>query len=270
MVWAVAGALCCTLAVWSQAEAQNFKLQDKNSVSEFDIGTQAGMFSWAVDDVDHLTQQWFWLRVGDVGPEQSLDTLTLDDARAIDTNMSGFDDTLYTRFLGQGFMIENRYGLAGGFPGSGKSVYGEQITVTNTGNDPLGFHFFQYADFDLGGSANDRLVQITGGNTATQQGLGASVSEAIVTRAPSRVEVSLVGDILGRLNDGDADNLNNTTGPLGPGNLTWAFQWDVSIPAGGSYLISKPLSIIPEPGTVMLLLAGLGLGVRRLRRRGRV
>lgn len=52
---------------------------------------------------------------------------------------------------------------------------------------------------------------------------------------------------------------------LGPGNVTWAYQWDTTIQPGSTFIISKDkrlsgITPIPEPGTAVLLAtAGLGL-----------
>ncbi len=71
-------------------------------------------------------------------------------------------------------------------------------------------------------------------------------------------------------NDGDADNLNDVLGPLGPGDLTWAFQWDRVIGPGGSWQLSKDKSIrqfIPEPRAMAGLVLGIGVLAVYVRRR---
>jgi hypothetical protein len=71
-----------------------------------------------------------------------------------------------------------------------------------------------------------------------------------------------------------ATNLSDTpaTGVVvGPGDVTWAYQWDVSVPVGGTFQISKDKNlsagVIPEPATVALLsvVAGMLLAMRRTR-----
>ena len=52
-------------------------LTDFNSTVVIDPTSQAGMYTWTVDGVDQMWQQWFWYRIGSAGPEQSIDTLGL-------------------------------------------------------------------------------------------------------------------------------------------------------------------------------------------------
>src|SRR4051812_18343831 len=144
-------AFCALVGLLSQqSPAALFTLTDDNSVSQFDTATQANNFNWFIDGNDVLAQQAFWYRVGSVGPEQSLHTLPIAVQGTSDANFDGNPDTLFVRYNGAGFRAETRYTLDGGAPGSGASDLGEQISITNLLGSPLDFHFFQYADFDLG------------------------------------------------------------------------------------------------------------------------
>src|SRR5215471_5719398 len=58
-------------------------LTDNNSVAQIDPNGQAGMFSWTVDGVQNLFQQWFWYRVGTNGPENSIDTISAPAIQAV-------------------------------------------------------------------------------------------------------------------------------------------------------------------------------------------
>jgi hypothetical protein len=63
--------------------------------------------------------------------------------------------------------------------------------------------------------------------------------------------------------------LNDNAGAVGPGDVTWAFQWDFQLAAGDSFIISKDkylnVTIIPEPSTLGFV--ALGLAVVLLRKR---
>ena len=261
-----------SIAVAATPAAASVMLSDANSVIEFDLGSPRGLHSWLVDGREHLSQQWFWYRVGGTDPETSIDSLDLEASILSDLNGDSLDDTLYARYMGTGFKVELWFILAGGAPGSGASDLGEIIRITNTGNEALDFHFFQYADFNL--SDDNDTIQITGGtgviagNTAHQTAPGARVAETVVTPRPNQHQVGLDGDILDLLNDTDASGLSGASGPV-TGNASWAFQWDKVLAPGHTLLISKDKNIVPEPATLALMGSGVAtaLIIRRRRRK---
>ena len=64
-------------------------------------------------------------------------------------------------------------------------------------------------------------------------------------------EAAMAGFTLNHLNDGLPSTLNGSSF-TGIGDVTWAFQWDVTIPGDKSFLVMKNLNIalIPEPLTM--------------------
>lgn len=263
--------------VASPANAAIFTLTDDNSFVSFDTTSQAGAFEWNVDGVNQLYQQWFWYRVGQTA-EQSIDTLAIGVQGIIDSNFDGDPETLFVRYLGAGFRLDVRFVLNGGSPGSLASDLAEQITIVNTGDVPLDFHFFQYNDYDLGGTSGGDTVVFTN-NNAVQQFKGSSrFTETVVTPVASHRELGIHPATLSSLNDGLPTNLSDSPAngvQVGPGDVTWAFQWDFVIPVGGSRLISKNKNIqgtavVPEPASWALLAGGGALlALRRLRTRRR-
>lgn len=250
------------------ASAVVWQLDDRNSTILVDDASSAGMFNWTVDGVNHMYQQWFWYRVGNVA-ESPINSLPLTGAFASDTNpfSDPRQDTLGLRYENAQVRITPTWTLRGGLAGSNHSDVTEAIAIDNLTNAPLSISFFQYSDFDLGGTVQDQSVEIPAPlhNTAGQTDInGFTTSETVVTPQPSHYEVNFFPNTLNRLNDGLPDVLNDTAGPIGPGDLTWAFQWDLNIPAGGTVIISKDKSIVPAPGDAALLgIAGLALVRRR-------
>lgn len=260
----------------AQANAGTLTIEDGNSTAI--INTQggqediAGMHTWQVDGQDVLALQWFWVRVIGDNNEVSIDKLALLDEGTIDANAifgDTRDEKAVTVYMDQQqrYTIEVEYELTGGSAGSGTAQIAELIRITNNTSEALSLSFFQYSDFDLGGSENNSVL-ITNGNTATQTGPGAEVNESVVTPTSSAFEAGLFPDTLNKLEDNNADNLNGVASA--EGDVTWAFQWDMTLSpveqAGNSFLISKikNVTIIPEPSSLALFgLAGLCFTRRR-------
>lgn len=251
-----------------QSNAALFTLVDDNSVVEFNTSSAANNFDWKVDGISQLAQQAFWYRIGATA-ESSVHTLPIGAQGVTDVNFDGNSDFLFVRYLGAGFTVETRYSLDGGTLGSGLSDLGEQISIINTGSVPLDFHFYQYANFNLEGTVGGDVATFTNPN-AVQQTKGISeLSETVITPIPSHRELGFLPTTLAKLTDAFPTDLSDT--PLGvsvgPGDVTWAFQWDFTLPVGGNFQISKDKNIhfIPEPGVVTLLplVGGFLMGRRR-------
>ena len=255
------------------APAGFFTLIDDNSTMTFDTeepAEQANAQSWEVDGVNQLYEQAFWYRVGN-GPEESLHSLPVSAEGTSDVNFDGDDETLFVRYDGVGFNIEVLYTLDGGNPGSKASDLAEQISINSTSSSALDFHFFQYTDYDLEGSVTSDTGLFTNANAVRQSSPGARLTETVITPVPSHRELSEYSSIRDRLTDGLPTTLSDTPAigtTIGPFDMTWAFQWDFSLPPNSTFQISKDknLKAIPEPASLSLFgLCGLAMLVRRRR-----
>ncbi len=246
-------------------------LQDNNSVVKINPDSQDGVYSWTVNGGNQLSQQWFWYRIGEVGGEASIDTLgnvqsgTYFGSRGAFVSYSDPD---------KGLSVEVTYLLTGGANVSGKSDLGESIRITNTSASAMQIHFFQYSNFDLNGVPEGDNLQFPNVNTVRQTKGASSLTETVVTPAPDRYEGDYFDNTRQSLNDSSPTALSNTPAigglAIGPGNMTWAFEWDRTIQPGDTFLISKDkqLDVVPEPGTLVLLItAGLGALCYAWRRR---
>lgn len=250
------------------AARANVTLTDQNSSMSIDPDTQAGAYSWIVDGQNQLYQQWFWYRVGTTGGQASIDTIS---APVINQLAADRVDISYGN---NQLMVEVTYDLTGGSVGSGTSDVAEVIRITNVSGNRLSFSFFQYSDFDLDGNSIDDTATIHTilgkGYVASQVGAGKSaMTETVVTPGAARWEANLYANTLSGLNGGNY-NLNNSLS-AGPGDATWAFQWDFTLDPNRTFLISKDKQItaVPEPSTLAIAgLAGLGLAAAFRRRRG--
>ena len=257
-------------------QAQIQTLTDNNSTALINPNSQGGMFNWTVDGINQLAQQWFWYRVGS-NPEQSINTISAPVITRPDAK------TAYIIYNNGAFSVEVDYVLNGQTPGSGQADIRESVRIHNFTGTALDFHFFQYSDFDLNGQTGgdtvalgtdnfgrfNEALQTKGPLTST------TLSETDVTPGANHGETAFVGATLGKLNNGVADNLNDNAGPTGPGDVTWALQWDytgaTAIPAGGDVLISKQKFLqVPEPGVFALIsLVAVGYALQRRRHSAR-
>jgi hypothetical protein len=245
-----------------QAQATDVVLTSGNSEVTIDPSGQAGMYSWMVNGTEQMFQQWFWYRVGSSGPESSIDKLS-----APGIVKSGTDQVDLT-YTGNLMSVLVRYTLTGG---SSSADVAETIKVTNTSACTLALHFFQYSDFDLNGTWQMDTAQIYAPlyNTVVQSDGTMAIAETIVTPRPSRYQVGLYPDLIDSLNDDLPTTLSNFSGPLGPDDVDWAYQWDVNLASGASLLISKDklVSAVPIPPAAILFGTGLlglvGIGLKR-------
>ena len=253
--------------VLTPAHATIFTLTDLNSSATINDLSQSGMFNWTVNGTNQLSQQWFWFRTGSTGPEASIETLPLVGEIASDTNANPGNDKLVLRYgSASTFFIDITYTLNG--TASSGSDMGEQIAITNNSGSPLDFHFFQYTDFDLNGTTAGDTVTLDNPNTVRQFKGSTVIAETVATPAADRYELAFFNSTLTKLNNGSTDTLSNGATTVGPGDVTWAFEWDPTIAAGQTFLINKDKNLsIPEPGTLMLISIGLVGGLVFLRRR---
>jgi len=265
--------ICALMAMGGTAHAVVLGLQDGNATVSIDVDSQHGLFDWTTDGVNIAPvfgggindyRQWFWYRVGN-NPEQSIDSLLRGVTGTTDANFDGHPDTAVVNYTGApGFNIQVVFTLAGGTIGSGKSDIGEQIKITNTnatGN--LDFHFFQYGDFQptpplVGGET----VTFTNSNTVDERGGFGDIQETVHTPVASHQEAEAFPVTINELNDGAPTTLADNTA-MGPGDITWCYQWDISIAPGQTYLISKDMQVVlvPEPATWALVTSAALLAV---------
>jgi hypothetical protein len=266
--------IVCTLGAISNAGAQIINLHDQNSTASIDPTSQAGMFHWDIQGQNELQKQWFWYGIGG-GPVQSIDSIG-----GLVVTPKGPNEVILN-YGNPGFSISIDYLLTGGTPspvgGHANADIQESIRIINTSGAVLPFHFYQFSYFNLDGLSHDtvQLGQNLHGlyNEAAQNNGNIALTETVVTPGANRGEVATGNTTLNELNSGGAVNLSDAVGPVGPGAVTWALQWDFNIAPGGSAIISKDkyldVVIVPEPSTLALL--GIGFaGVAIFRRRSTV
>jgi len=251
------------MSLCQPAHSQIVTLDDGGSRAFIDTATSTGMYDWFIDGTDHLAQQWFWYRL-DNNPESSIDTIS---APAIVQNVPNVASVTYANNL---LSLRVDYTLAGGLPGSGTATITESIRVDNLSGTFLNFHFFQYSDFDLNGQIGGDVVTLGKNgagkyNEALQTKSFVVFQETVLTPAADHGEASIFPNTVINLTDGLPTTLSDVDGPIGPGDATWAFQWDVVLAPtgnGSSFLLSKTktITVVPEPTGAALAMLGLALG----------
>jgi hypothetical protein len=251
------------------SSAQLVTLVDQNSSATINLSPSAnnggGMTNWIIDGHNELAQQWFWFRIGSSGPELPISSIAAPILSTPNVR------TLYSTYNNGAYGVTINYLLTGSAPGQGKSDVSESITITNATASPLQFHFFQYSDFDLGGPGGDTVSlgkNLRGlFNEADQSDGVTQLTETVVTPGANHGEAAFFNSTLSKLSDGNPDTLNDNL-TAGPGDVTWAFEWDLTINPFSSVGISKDKYVtIPEPCSLGLFALGfVGFLFRRRKR----
>jgi hypothetical protein len=263
-----------TLFASQIAKAQDFVLTDNNSTIGLNLANggfgPAGLTSWLVDGVNQLNRQSFFYRIGG-GQEYTLDNITASPV----VNFSG--DNIEVTYANSSFGIKLSYTLNGAALGTGRSGATLGVNVINYQATTLDFHLFQYSDFDLGGTAGsesvnflkalgkfNRAVQTTGSLGMTNTFLGTAISSPTPL-----VEANTFNSTLLSLTDLSQTAFNSLSTNAGPGNVTYAIQYDLLLDAGESFALSESFNMaVPEPTSATLIaIAGACLAFGGIRRK---
>ncbi len=145
----------------------------------------------------------------------------------------------------------------------------QNLRITNTTAAPLTIDIFHYSDLDLGGTAgNDRAALGTNPDGIQINLSDPSQTAPIVGYGANAYRVSQYAQILADLTDTGVDDFANTGLPLNNRDITVGFQWTVTIGVGeyrdfltqfgsNAPLLDPSVTVVPEPGTAILM--GLGL-----------
>ncbi len=273
LFWSLAlvGALGWLVLGGSQAHALTFTLTHNGWTYTEDTANQ-GMGDFVdPNSVDHMYQNWWWLRVEGDNQETPLPALS-----RLDSPPQASSAVLQTVTAGLRFKFT--YTLTGVSASMANVLIEWEVqnllTTTQTVN------LFAYSDFDLNGlSGGDSgvlvspsTIRYTKGNTA--------VDVIASTDNLFGYQVDSFANLLNLLNDGSVYNVSNSGLPFGPGDMTSVFQWVKTL--GTNEVMRGTLTkvvnldytpppppgpVIPEPGTWALMLSGLAPVALRLRRK---
>ena len=246
-VTAVVLSMMCLIVLVAPNSAAQGIITD--GVAEFeynDVGSgTTGNADFRISGTDNLFQCWWWFRVAGDTAESALpvpDTQSYVGNVATltwaDVGGRGFSATLVVT------LTEN-----GGMTGANAV---QELLVTNTGGSTLAVEFFNYADFDVNGTA--------GGDSATlltdPDHIQITDVDTAEFRGPAAVEFQVTTWQILRtlLNDALVTDLDGTGLPFGPADYTGAFQWSLGLPPQASDTITSVLSV-NEPAVPVELMS---------------
>jgi hypothetical protein len=250
------------LGIAVSAQAVEMVLTDSNSTVKIDPTSQTGMYQWIVDGANYADKQWFWYRTSSMSAEQSIDTLPY-----CTTSYNTPSEGVLTYTNSSDLKVQLTISLLGGSSGSNTADIMEGIRLYNLTGSSLTVSFFEYNHFKL--SDNQDTVAFQGNNHVIQTGPVFNVAEnfneaeSVVTGKPLH-EAKLFPTTINTLNDSSITALGGDN-TAGPGDVTWAFEWDLNIAPHGTAIISKDkILYVPEPSSIMLLaLFGFCLALAR-------
>lgn len=146
-------------------------------------------------------------------------------------------------------------------PTPNNTTLNHSVTINNPGATALTISLFHYVDLDLADAFDNQSA--TGGINGMYSTDGTLVGSLIPVTPATAFQASPYQNLRTLLSNTSVTNLNNSGLPFSPGDVTFAYQWDVTIPAGGSTVISSQMGIspVPEPGLMLAGCIGLvGLG----------
>lgn len=257
-------ALVASLAVVAGA-AHAVTLTDLNSNIDLNLAT-ADHNNWKVDGQGvSLFASAYFLRVG-AGTNNAVSALGGNTSSVLAPNVARVG------FAGAGVQFELTSIMKGGANGSFSAGHAEIVRISNMTAAPITISLFQYNDFDLGGTALGDRAMLTSPVGMMQWDGATVVNQNVTARVAPRWMIG-TWPTVSSLISGTTNNLPNATSPLGPGDMTYAWQWEVTLApartAGSTFVMSsdKIYQSVPEPASMLALGAGLAAVAARRRRK---
>ncbi len=216
-------------------EANSYTIASGNSTVTIDPDSTIGMHSWVLDEINQLASQWWYYRIGDT-QQQPINQLAIPVVTQAAPNVI---DLLYK---GQSVDVLLRYILNGGQPGSGNATIAEMVRIQNKTTAPITFHLFEFTDLNLDNTPDNDSAALVNQTTVAQWDGSLITTESAstggMTPVPDRWEIGNAADLFNRLNNAPILDLSNGVTPYS-GDVAFAFQWDMAIPARGTQVLSK-------------------------------
>lgn len=247
------------------------------NLKNFRTNPNAGLANWKFGTgPDNLTQNWWWYRTLDDTREYAMSN-QVQIVQGVNIVEMVYYESLANGLIPNALEMRLRYTLTGISPTAAKVTINWE--ARNISQYATPFDFFAYLDPDWG-------VQTVGSLQSFSPLVGkillddlAGDRQLLLTAQPDHLacwEIAASNSTIGKLSDGNVNNLSNTVTPLGPTSATAALQWRFDLQpyqlAKGTLTkeicLPEQEEIIPEAGSLALALPGLGM-LALLRRRVR-
>jgi len=258
--------------------AQVYTMSNGGSTALVNVGNNGvlGMNSWTVGGVNgsQLNQQWFWYSVNGA-VQQPINTIGAPAVVNFSSPATPIDN-LGVAYQNAQLTVQVQYILSGNGVNSGSADMVENLSIVNNSASSINLSFYQYSNFNLfqNNLNSVNLSSGPGGYTGALQTAGGpggtGIAEVIDAPLANYGEAALVGQTLGELNGPSYYTLNDNAS-AGPGDVTWAFQWNVNLASGGTFNITKDkglsIQLVPEPSSLAFIALGIGAMGLSLRRK---
>ncbi len=248
-------ALLAGLLMMAATSAMALTLTNDNSTAE--IANDGSWVNWSVNGINSMYQTNFFYQING-GTIYALNTSPYSYGYEVASTTKTFENTskfAAVTYTGDQLTAELTYVLDGASPGQVASDMGLQFSLKNTTNLTQNVRVFQYVDLDISNTASDDYASKGPGQKINQWDEKAMV-EMVYTPNVSAWQIN--GAVAP-----DLANLNNMITTTGQADYRWMLAWDWTLGAGLTAQLSEDYNMtpVPEPGTIVLLGAGLlGLG----------
>ena len=220
---------------------------------------------------ENMSQNWWWYRTSLQGAERSLGTMTQGSASGNQASLRYVENGGPPN-LDKTLRFDLDYTLTD--LGGGSAKVRIDWKVTNLASVGQTVDFFSYTDYDLNNSYWDDSGVFTSPNRFDVVDANPQVTAMLLASTAALIgwEQGAFGALRDKLVDPNVDVLTNTSPTFGPGDWTAAFQWQFELGAAGTatamqsgWLEKQVHNPVPEPGSMVALLVGLGAFAKRKR-----
>ncbi len=246
-VWCVAAVVCASGAAAQTATDGNstFTIDPSatfanSSGAAIRTGTAGGstalLNTGGITTTDHLFQHWWWYRVNGVtSREFALSNRTSGSATG--------NSIVLTYTEPEGFTATLTFTLTDGADAPPAANVAYTCELVNTSASTLNLALFAYTDFDVSNTAGSDSASLLEPGRIGVTDTATQATAQFLGLAPDAFRVTAFSTVRGTLADTAITNLDNTGLPFAAADFTAAYQWNLTIPAGGRTTVRGALAL---------------------------